>query len=139
MSTNASTVSDAAFDAMKATAQKLGKRDGANAWDGQYMPGGGRDTAPDAKGRAARLLAMIDDGDPEACDGLVSSSPLSGEWADSITASDVADAVGYPYEDEPEDERDDAVDELAQAYEWGWTDGQFEAACAFLRNVAEGK
>lgn len=138
MDLSTSTVSDAAFRSMLATAQRMGKRDGAANFDTQYLPGGGRDTMRDAKARAQRMLDAIEAGDPEVCDGLVTNSPLSGEWADSPSPRSVADAVGFPYNDENENNRDDAVAEIAQAYEWGWTDGQFEEACRHLRSVAKG-
>jgi hypothetical protein len=40
-----------------------------------------------------RVLAGIDDGDPEIMDALP-SSPLSGEWADSYSQFDLADDAG---------------------------------------------
>lgn len=136
--TSDTTVSEGAFKAMLKAAYRAGKRYGESSADFQYLPGGGRDTMRNAAGRAAELLRAIDDGDPGACDGIVPTSPLSGEWADGLAPRDVADAVGFPYDDEPEADRDEAVEELAREWDCGFTDGAFDAACKFLRNVAKG-
>lgn len=64
---------------------------------------------------ARRLLQGIEDGDPETLDAL-SSSPLSGEWADSLTPADVLGWFDM-------DEEHDAADDVLSAFEAGFSRG----------------
>jgi hypothetical protein len=64
---------------------------------------------------ARRLLQGIEDGDPETLDALP-SSPLSGEWADSLTPADVL--AWFDLDDEH-----DAADDVLSAFEAGFSRG----------------
>lgn len=64
---------------------------------------------------ARRLLRGIEDGDPMVLDALP-SSPLSGEWADSLTPADVL--AWYEL-----DEDDDAAGDVLRAFEDGFSRG----------------
>ena len=65
----------------------------------QYMPGGGRDTARDAAGRARAMLLDYEGDSPEW-----SHPPawLSAEWADEPTTRDVAEACGVDTDRDPD-------------------------------------
>lgn len=108
-----------------AYATATGARDGANAIDSQYLPGGGRSSATAAAGRrwAETILRGMDDGDPAVMDGLPSAD-LSGEWAGTLTGPElVADAAaaaygatgGYPH-------ADDWFADVCDAYESAFAD-----------------
>ena len=88
---------------------------------------------------AARVLAMLDDGDPAADDYLPARPNLSGEWADSptprslfedVTALDAhAEATWQPAAYQM------VIEALCEAWERGVAE-TFEAACeAELRKV----
>jgi len=64
---------------------------------------------------ARRLLTGIEDGDPEILDALP-SSPLSGEWADSLTPADVLGWYDL-------DEDHEAADDVLRAFEDGFSRG----------------
>lgn len=109
----------------------MGKAKGAGWADVQYLPGGGRDTQPDAARRAAQMIELID------TDGLyrVVDTPswLSGEWADEPTVRDIAEACGI---DEERDEDGESMEECADVYCLA-ADEAFEAAIVrHLRSVA---
>jgi hypothetical protein len=81
----------------------------------------------------ARVLAMMQDGDPAAYDYLPAMPNLSGEWADSptprslyerITGADADQSVT----DEEWQDISPAIDALADAYEDGVSD-TFGPAC----------
>ena len=65
-------------------------------------------------GRAARCIALSDDGDPEWYDDFGPQAWLSGEWADGDTPQSVAVECGIDTGD-PDNDLD--VDELADLYE----------------------
>lgn len=67
------------------------------------------------KETARRLLQGIEEGDPEVMDTLP-SSPLSGEWADGLTPSDLLDSFGL-------DEEHDAASDVLDAFELGYSRG----------------
>ncbi len=77
---------------------------------------------------ARRLLRGIEDGDPEILDALP-CSPLSTEWADSLTPADVLGWYDL-------DSEHDAADDVLRAFEDGFSRGvEVEAvrsATAFL-------
>jgi hypothetical protein len=88
----------------------------------------------------ARVLAMTDDGDPQASDYLPAIPNLSGEWADAptphtlyreITGNDPADRIS-----EDEDADGEIVDAIADAWEAGVA-STFESECErILRAMA---
>lgn len=88
-----------ATQAMLAEARKRGKRKGAGAADVQYLPGGGRDTARDAAGRARAMLKEYDEGYPEWAHP---PDWLSGEWADEPTHADIAKYCGVDPDRDPD-------------------------------------
>lgn len=59
---------------------------------------------------AASVLRMIEDGDP----AFETPNPLSGEWADGLTASEVADRFGVWADD---DDFDSIIDRWEMAYQ----------------------
>lgn len=68
---------------------------------------------------AARLLLKgIEDGDPEVMDALP-SSPLSGEWADAPSPSDILERVGMSPDHE-------GADDVLAAFEAGYDRGVVE-------------
>lgn len=69
-----------------------------------------------------RVLAMLEDGDPEAWDYLPNRPNLSGEFADDLTPAKLADELGF------EDATSEMIDALADAYEEGVSE-TFESAC----------
>ena len=75
---------------------------------------------------AQRILDGWEDGDPEILD--MQPSPLSGEWADGITASEV-----YTAAEMAEDESDDGASEILDAFEDGFTDGYWLEVCRSAR------
>lgn len=80
-----------------------------------------------------RVLAMLDDGDPQAFDYLPARPDLSGEWADSPTPRSIAaDILGADWETHGNNAPDyidaETVDVLAEAWEAGVSE-TFEAAC----------
>ncbi len=77
---------ECATNTMLTLARWYGKRHGYSAADTQYFPGGGRDTARDAAGRARAMLRDYDNDNP---DWATPPDWLSGEWADNITCADV--------------------------------------------------
>lgn len=89
------------FGALRADArregEKAGKRAGASFFDGN---------TDDAT--YARVLAGIDDGDPEILDALPMLD-LSGQWADGDTDRDVLDLIGVVYEEDGDDVEGDEV------------------------------
>lgn len=111
-------------------AQALGRARGKASADCQYLPGGGRDTARDAAGRAASILRAYDDGDVGNL-GEQIPSWLSGEWADDPTARDVLADLGI-------DENDDRADDALSAYEEAATDAYLDVLLRHLRHVAKG-
>lgn len=81
----------------------------------------------------ARVLEMLDAGDPEAYDYLPATPNLSGEWADAPTPQSLAaDILGADWEthgyNAPDYIAADLVDAIADAWEAG-VDDTFEAAC----------
>lgn len=80
---------------------------------------------------ARRMLAMLEEGDPEAYDYLPREPNLSGEYADDPTPLSLArDITG---EDDPDP---DTIDALADAYEDGVAEA-FSPACeSALRALA---
>lgn len=118
--------------AMLREARKLGKRKGEGAADVQYLPGGGRDTARDAAGRAVLALKEIDDDCPE---WAVPPSWLSGEWADEPTVQDIAERCGVDPERDPDGEvASEVADAFVAAADAAWSD----YLVRHLRNVAKG-
>ena len=86
--------------AMLAEARRRGRLKGEGCADVQYLPGGGRDTARDAAGRARAMLR-----DYEAAPGDETVCPpawLAGEWADEPTTRDVAEACGVNTDRDPD-------------------------------------
>ncbi len=85
--------------AMLREANRRGRLKGEGAADVQYLPGGGRDTARDAVGRARAMLRDYEGDSPEW-----SHPPawLSGEWADEPTCADVAEACGVDPDRDPD-------------------------------------
>lgn len=77
---------------------------------------------------AARVLAMLDDGDPEAWDHLPPTPNLSGEWADGPTPTSLAWDLCGPGADLDSDDGLELVDEIATRWEAGVSD-TFEEAC----------
>jgi len=64
---------------------------------------------------ARRRLQGIEDGDPEILDALP-CSPLSGEWADSLTPADVLGWYDL-------DEEHEAAEDVLRAFEAGFSRG----------------
>lgn len=115
-------------------ARRLGKAKGEGWADVQYLPGGGRDTAPDAAGRAAAMLKTIDEGG--LCDvGIETPCWLSGEWADEPTVRDIAEACGI---DEERDEDGETANECADAYIDAADQAFSDYILRHLRSVAQG-
>lgn len=90
---------------------------------------------------ARRVLAMLEDGDPEAFDHLPTRPSLSGEWADDPTPrslfEDVTDLDAHAEATWNVDAYSAVVEALCDAYERG-VDETFEAACgAELRRIVE--
>lgn len=108
----------------RVAACRLGREHGRNAaeWWAQEAVGG-RATG-DVRGIARRIIAGLDDGDPEILDGLPWAD-LSGEWADGMTPRRLAEECGWP--DEPPmsngtrhdawDDWQDGRDQLCDLYE----------------------
>jgi hypothetical protein len=103
-----------------------GARDGENASDSQYWPGGGRDAANPAQIRqwARTTLAAMDEGNFDWYSDMLPSADLSGEWADTLTGPElVSDAVWRAYgglwDDRPELEQScaDWFSDICDAYE----------------------
>lgn len=74
---------------------------------------------------ARRLLQGIEDCDPEILDALP-SSPLSGEWADSLAPRDVLASVDM-------DEDSEASEDVLRAYEDAYSQGVTDEACRSAR------
>lgn len=98
-------------------ARILGREEGENA--GAWAADGNT-----SHEHIRRVLAMIEDGDPEAYDYLPRRPSLSGEWADEITCRDLVGLVTGSNETVP----DWLDEEIAQAWEDG-VDETFEDAC----------
>jgi ribosome modulation factor len=77
---------------------------------------------------ARRLLAGIEDGDPEILEALP-SSPLSGECADGLMPRDV---LGWYDLDEEHDAADDVLRAFEDGYDRGVQDEATRSARAFL-------
>lgn len=69
-----------------------------------------------------RVLAMLNDGDPEAYDYLPNTPNLSGEWADDPTPNSLAYDLGYSAGDE------DVISQIAEEWERGVSE-TFMTAC----------
>jgi hypothetical protein len=86
-----------------------------------------------------RMVAWLDDGDPEAYDYLPATPNLSGEWADSPTpASLYREIVGLDPADriaEDEDADGEIIDALCDAYERG-VDETFGVECERILRAA---
>lgn len=118
--------------AMLAEARRRGILKGAACADVQYMPGGGRDTARDAAGRARAMLRDYEGDSPEW-----SHPPawLAGEWADEPTTPDVADACGV----DPDRDPDGTVaQEVCDAFVAAADDAWLGVILCHLRHVARG-
>lgn len=91
-------------------------------------------TSPD---HFARVLAMMDDGDPQAYDYLPTWPNLSGEWADSPTRDSLAgEIIGERIVDADDETAERLTDEIADAWEAGVA-STFEAECErILRAMA---
>lgn len=114
------------IDAALAAATQAGETAGRNAADWFYQDTLGGRTTGDRTDVARRLLAGINDGDPEILDALPYAD-LSGQWADSPTVASVAaDALSDAGIDL------DGVHEDAR----GWIEGELVAAYEFAFNSA---
>jgi hypothetical protein len=114
-------------------ARRNGRSTGAGRADVQYLPGGGRDTAPRAAERAATMLRQWDDGDP-ACP-IVCPDWLSGEWADDPTPATVAADCGV---NEERDVDGMVAQECADAFVAAADDAFLATILRHLRHVAKG-
>lgn len=68
---------------------------------------------------AQRIVAMIDDGDPELWD--MYAAPLSGEWADEPTPNDILEEIEYEGDDSPES-WDSIIRAYEEAHSLAWSD-----------------
>jgi hypothetical protein len=120
-------IRDNHFAEMKSVARGIGVEHGRNAAEWFIQDAfGGRHTG-DSKAAAARVLKMIQDGDPAIWDSA-NVPDLSGEWADSYTEERLLRSCafathsreGLEKELEPEE-----ADELCREYQdgaaWGWS------------------
>lgn len=112
-------MTDRKWETALAKARAFGVESGKAA--GSWMLDG-NSTVADAQ----KLLDGWEDGDPEVMD--LEPSPLSGEWADSITASDV-----YAAADMDEDETEEAASEILSAFEEGYSEGFWDEVCRAAR------
>lgn len=120
------TLIDAATDA----AESLGRAHGRNAaeWWAQENFGG---RAPsDVAPLAARVIAGIDDGDPEVMDTLPRAD-LSGEWADGLDTRGLLDSVGMS----GADDAGEVATSLADAYETAFSDAAQDYVTTVARSV----
>ena len=119
--------------AMLREARRRGRLKGDGAADVQYLPGGGRDTARDAAGRARAMLARFD-----AAPGDEDVAPpawLSGAWADEPTTRDVAEACGVDPDRDPDGTvAQEVCDAFVAAADAAW----FGFILRHLRHVARG-
>jgi len=76
---------------------------------------------------ARALLEGIEDGDPMVLDSLP-SSPLSGEWADSLTPADVLAELSM-------DEDDARADDVLSAFEDGYSRGVVDEVARSARAI----
>ena len=118
----------------KAGAIRLGREQGENAagWWIQEN-GGGRDTRPakDLVAMAERILAGLDDGDPEILDGIPAPD-LSGQWADGLTPRGLLDWIGA----DPDSTRAaEAESDLCDAYEDAFSRAATDAITKHLRGL----
>lgn len=124
----------AATRAMLREAKRRGKLKGEGAADTQYMPGGGRDTEPNAAERAYKALRAYDAGDVPTVSAMTPPDWLSGEWADEPTPRDIAERCGV----DPERDPDGSVaDEVCAVFVQAADDAYTGAMLAHLRSVAE--
>ncbi len=111
-------------ESMEGQAGMIGREHGRNAasW---YFDGNTKGETYEA------ILAGIVDGDPQILDSLP-SSPLSGEWADAYSLSDLADELGVSQED-------DSFPDVCDAYEDAFhmaVSATIESACLeYLRGA----
>lgn len=119
-------------------AHKLGRRHGINAGSWYFE----RDTAPDYKA----VLKGIEDGDPEVLDSLP-GTPLSGEFADSMTPQKLLERIGVDFWVGHEQERPGGLNQnesefeahLCDLYEDGFREGvEFEITNTCRFHVEEG-
>ena len=113
-------------------AVRLGRMAGSGAFDPQYLPGGGRDTARDPAGRARALLAADSDG---YTDALMPPQWLSGEWADEPLPVAVARECGVAPALDPDGI---AGQELCDAYCAAADSAYRDSVLSFLRGIAAG-
>jgi hypothetical protein len=81
-----------------------------------------------SEAEARALLEGIEAGDPATMDALP-SAPLSGEWADGLTAAGVLEEAGI----EPDSAEHES--ELVDAFEAGYTQGVADEACRLARAI----
>ena len=106
--------------------------DGAAGWWIQEN-GGGRDTRPakDLVAMAERILAGLDDGDPEILDGIPAAD-LSGQWADGLTPRGLLDWIGA----DPDSTRAaEAESDLCDAYESAFERAVYAAIMKHLKGL----
>lgn len=80
-----------------------------------------------------RMVAMLDDGDPEAEQYLPARPDLSGEWADSMTPDVLHREITGG--EEPREDDSTFQDELCSAYERG-VDETFQVECERILRAA---
>jgi hypothetical protein len=126
-------------------AAERGTRDGENACDSQYWPGGGRDTdgAQNARAWARKVLVTLETGDSGSVDFLPSAD-LSGEWADTLTGPElVSDAVWRAYgglwDDRPELEQScaDWFSDICAAYETAFDQAASDYLVRWCRDLLD--
>jgi hypothetical protein len=84
-----------------------------------------------------RVLAMLDNGDPQADDYLPARPDLSGEWADAPTPASLAHDLPAGYFDDPAADAvgDGTVEAIADAWEAGVSD-TFTTECERILRAA---
>jgi hypothetical protein len=115
-------------------AENLGRDHGANAAEWYAQDAFGGRCTRDHKANAARVLEMIEDGDPELWDSI-NLPNLSGEYSGDLTPRTLAEDLCHQCRIDHDNVAPEVEDDLCQAYEDGVSTGFVDRLSEMARSV----